>query len=126
MKTGTWIIIFSFCFFSCTNRSYIPSGIIKTDQMGDILWDMIRADLLAREIIKKDTTRNLNTETNILTQKILAIHHIDKSKFDKSFQFYSKRPDMMNMIFDSLDARRTRSNLFEIKRMKGLQKNALR
>ena len=122
MRPCVFIILFSFCFLSCTNRSYIPGDIIRKEQMQNILWDMIRADLLAHEIIKKDSTKNLDTETNMLTQKIFAIHHIDKSKFDRSMQFYSKRPDMMNTILDSLNSRRLRNNVFEKKRLQGLQK----
>ena len=82
---------------------------------------MIRADLLAHEIIKKDSTKNMNTETNILTQKIFAIHHIDKIKFDRSMKFYSKRPDMMDNILDSLYANRVRLNS-EKQRLKNLPK----
>jgi len=122
MRSGVFIILFSFCVLSCTNRTYIPGDVIRKEQMQDILWDMIRADLLAHEIVKKDSTKNLNTETNILTQKIFAIHHIDKAKFDRSFQFYSKRPDMMNTIFDSLNSKRVRNNIFEKKRLQVLEK----
>src|SRR2546425_713864 len=123
MIRATSIIIFSVCLISCTNRSYIPGEIIKTAQMEDILWDMIRADFLAREIIKKDSTKNLTAETNILTGKVLAIHHIDKVKFDKSIQFYEKHPDIMNRIFDSLDAKKIRKNYPENRKIKELQKN---
>ena len=126
MMRQTWLIIMIFCFLSCTNRTYIPDKIIKTSQMGDILWDMIRGDLLAHEIIKKDSTKNLITETNILTEKIFAIHHIDKLQFEKSLQFYTKRPDMMNTIFDSLDARKIRHTFLERQKIKTLQKNAVR
>ena len=82
---------------------------------------MIRADLLAHEIIKKDSSKNNNTETNILTQKIFAIHHIDKTTFDRSMKFYSKRPDMMDNILDSLYANRVRINS-EKQRLKNLPK----
>jgi Domain of unknown function (DUF4296) len=93
--------------------------------MEDILWDMIRADFLAREIIKQDSTKNLNTETNILSGKILAIHQIDKVKFDKSIQFYAKHPDIMKIVFDNLDTKKTMKNFSEKKKIKELQKNVV-
>jgi len=120
------LFILLFCLESCTNRSHIPDQIIGMPQMGDIMWDMIRADLLAHEIIKKDSTKNLNAETSKLTEKIFAIHHIDKLQFEKSLQFYSKRPDMMNTIFDTLDARKVRHTFLERQKIKALQKNAVR
>lgn len=126
MMRVTCLIILLFCLASCTNRSHIPDTIIKTSQMGDIMWDLIRADLLAHEIIKKDSTKNINTETTNLTEKIFAIHHVDKLQFEKSLQFYSKRPDMMNTIFDTLDARKARHTLLEKQKIKILQKNAVR
>ena len=115
MIRGTSIFVFLFCLISCTNRSYIPDNIIRKAQMEDILWDMIRADLLAHEIIKKDSTKNLNNETNILTGKVLAIHHIDKVKFDRSIRFYEKHPDIMNLILDSLNAKKNRDKIAEMR-----------
>lgn len=126
MMRVVFSIILLFCFGSCTNRSHIPDKIIRISQMGDIMWDLIRADLLAHEIIKKDSTKNLNTETVKLTEKIFAIHHVDKLQFEKSLQFYAKRPDMMTTIFDTLDARKVRHTFLERQKIKTLQKNALR
>ncbi|MEP6616996.1 MAG: DUF4296 domain-containing protein [Ginsengibacter sp.] len=111
---------------SCTNRSSIPDDVIKKPKMEDIMWDMIRADLLAHEIVKRDSTKNLSTETNQLTSKIFAIHHIDNLMFEKSMKFYTSRPDIMSTIFDSLDARRVRKSFFEKEKMKAARRNATR
>ena len=45
----------------------VPANIIKPKQMQEVLWDMIRADTLAQEIIKKDSAKNFTVQIDTLT-----------------------------------------------------------
>lgn len=99
---------------SC-NNSHIPSGIIKPPQMEDILWDMIRGDVLAQQIVKNDSSRDLKITSLELSQKVLAIHNIDRSKFEKSVTFYQNHPDLMKAIFDSISASQPRRSFMQLK-----------
>lgn len=88
--------------------------------MQNIFWDMIRGDLLAQEIIKNDSTKNLKTESFAITEKIFSIHKINRDKFEKSIAFYEKHPGLMKVMFDSLNAVQTRKHSKEIEgRKKG-------
>ena len=111
------ILFLSFVFItSCTNRTYVPSGIIKPREMQNIFWDMIRGDILAQEIINKDSNKNLKTESFAITEKIFSIHNINRAKFEKSIAFYEKHPGLVRIILDSLNAVQTRKNSKEIER----------
>ena len=78
--------------------------------MQDIFWDIIRGDILAAEIIKKDSAKNLKSESFAITEKIFQIHHINREKFDKSITFYSKHPELLKNILDSLSAKQARQD----------------
>lgn len=106
-KYQVLLLIFIFT-ASCNSNSFIPHGIIKPPQMQQIFWDIIRGDILAQEIVKNDSTKNVKTESLAITEKVLLIHHTNKDKFEKSMSFYSKHPQLLKVIFDSIDARQTR------------------
>lgn len=105
---------------SCNSNSYIPSDIIKPRQMQNIFWDIIRGDILAQEIVKNDSTKNIKNESFAVTKKVYSIHHITEDKFKKSIAFYEKHPTLLKTIFDSLSTMQARGDSTEIeKRMHG-------
>lgn len=106
------IIVFSFFFYSC--KELTPSGVIKPRVMQDILWDVMRADALAQEISKKDSTLLLAEENMKLTKKVFLIHDVTQEQFEKSFSYYSQNPDKMKIILDSLNARQQRAAATEL------------
>jgi uncharacterized protein DUF4296 len=104
---------FSLLFFcsliSCANKESIPSGIIPKDEMQKILWDMIQADQFSKQYIIKDSAKkNVGVETMKLYNEVFQVHHITKDEFQKSYQFYISRPDILKIVFDSLSAQGNR------------------
>ncbi len=75
------ILLIFFVITSCTKSTYVPPGIIKPSEMQSIFWDIIRGDMLAQEIVNKDSTKNLKAESYIITEKIFSIHIINRAKF---------------------------------------------
>lgn len=100
-----------FCFLmACENRDKIPNGILPKKEMQNILWDMIQADQFSKQFVLKDSAkRNVKQETTQLYDEVFQIHHISKDAFTKSYQFYTSRPDLLKIIFDSLAAQGNRS-----------------
>ena len=95
---------------SCNKEEKVPADIIKPEKMEDILWDYLKADSYASEIIKKDTTKN-DTLVNLQLQKTIFSHYgISSEKFYKSYQYYISHPDKMTPILDSMSAKRDRIN----------------
>lgn len=110
------IVSVALIIFSCNSADYIPSNIIKPAQMENIFWDMMRGDILAQEIIKKDSIQTLKTANYTITEKIFAIHKTSREKFKESLDFYSRHPALLQIIFDSLHAVQERKNSFEIEK----------
>ncbi|MEO6329207.1 MAG: DUF4296 domain-containing protein [Ginsengibacter sp.] len=116
MKRISILMLVFIIISSCNNSNYIPPDVIKPVQMQTIMWDMIRGDLLAQEIVKKDSGQNIKSTGFTITEKILAIHNIDRTKFKKSMDFYERHPVLLKTIFDSLNAVQTRKNFLEIEK----------
>lgn len=93
-------------FFSC--KDSIPSGVIAKEKMQQVLWDVLRADALSQQIIKKDSTKSQTVESAILTKKVFLIHHISEEEFKKSYAYYTSRPDLMKPMIDSINAQQVR------------------
>ena len=96
--------------FSCSDKNKTPSGIILPKEMPGIMWDVIRAQALANEVARKDSSINVESQTKALTQKVFEIHHITSSSFDKSYDWYSAHPDILRLMFDSLYTQKQREN----------------
>jgi len=71
---------------------------------------MIQADQFSKQFIARDSVKkkNLDSETMKLYNEVFQIHHITKDEFQKSYQFYISRPDMLKIVFDSLAAQGNR------------------
>lgn len=97
------LFFFAICLLiSCSNKHTVPSEIIGIKQMTKIMWDVLRAQALAAEISRLDSAANLVAETKTYTQKALDIHNTSVADYNKSYNWYSKHPDIMQIIFDSL------------------------
>lgn len=110
-----------FCFvlilvlFSCSDRNKIPSGIIPAKEMSAIMWDVIRAQVLANEVSRKDSSINVESQTKTFTQKVFEIHHVTSAFFDKSYDWYSSHPNILKLMFDSLYTQKQRENDLQMK-----------
>jgi hypothetical protein len=114
------LFVFMIFVISCNGNTHIPSDVIRPDKMQAIFWDIIRGDILAEEIVRKDSSKNLKDEKAELTEKIFSIHKINKETFQNSLVFYEKHLDLMKTIFDSLNAKQANRNYMEFERNKHL------
>ncbi len=83
--------------------------------MKSILWDVMRAQSLVRELSLKDSTVDVAIRTQLLFQKIFEIHRTDSALFNKSYNWYVKHPDDLKLIFDSLYVQKARENSLQLK-----------
>jgi Domain of unknown function (DUF4296) len=110
-----FFFIMCFILFSCSGKNKVPAEIIQQKEMQNILWDVIRAQALSGEMAGKDSAINEIAETNILTRKVFEIHHITSSAFDQSYAWYTGHPEMMRIIFDSMNIQNQRRNDLRMK-----------
>ena len=85
------------------------------------MWDLMRADAYVSDFIMKDSTKNKNTESGILYEKVFAIHSTTQESFQKSMAFYESRPDLLKVITDSLRNDEKRVQNYEDYNKKPLQ-----
>lgn len=106
---------FFYCFFllafsSCMSNNKPPGSIIQPQKMQGVLWDVLRAQALASEMVKKDSSLNDTIELKALTKKVFEIHQTTAGDFNKSYSWYIKHPEAMTVIFDSIYTQYERSN----------------
>ncbi|MEO6290290.1 MAG: DUF4296 domain-containing protein [Ginsengibacter sp.] len=97
-------------FFSCSNKNETPSGIIPPKQMSGIIWDLVKAQALASEVARKDSSMNVEARRKILTREVFEIHKTDSNDFDKSYDWYTNRPELLRIMIDSLYIQKQREN----------------
>lgn len=114
MKNILSFVIFTLL-WSCSEKNKIPAKIIQPNEMQNILWDVMRAQALSNEIARKDSSINEIAETKVLTQRVFEIHNITSTAFSRSYSWYTNHPDIMKIIFDSLNAQNQRESQLEIK-----------
>ena len=115
-----------FILFSCSGKNKVPAEIIQPKEMQNILWDVIRAQALSGEMARKDSTINEVAETKILTQKVFEIHNITSSAFDQSYSWYTNHPEMMRIIFDSMNIQNQRQNDLRMKVYKPFKEDSIK
>jgi len=118
-KRNRWLLFVMFCLCSCWQAKPGHGEVLSINAMKLVMWDMIQADEFAIVYIGKDSSRNLQKETNLLYQKVFALHKIDSKRFFASFEFYKNHPDHYKVLVDSLTAfaNRERDNRFYINRV---------
>jgi hypothetical protein len=104
MKQVFFTMLF-FGFLSCTNSQKVPDGVIPVSKIGAVLWDVMEADALVEHKQLFDTTLKRYDTSIQLYQQVLQIHHTNSEAFKKSIRFYQTRPDLLQIIFDSLQHR---------------------
>lgn len=95
---------------SCSDNKKIPENILKPEKMEAVLSDVMMADALNQERIIRDSLLYISKENVSYFKKIFQLHAVTKEEFEKSIQFYTKRPDLMRAIIDSVSAVVSRKN----------------
>lgn len=106
-------LIFLMTLFSCGKSKKPPSTVIQPKEMQSILWDVMRAETLASEIGRKDSSVDVAIQTKFFSQKVFSIHETDSATFNKSYNWYLKHPDVLTIIFDSLYVQKEREKNLE-------------
>ena len=94
-----------FILTACGKKEKVPDGIMPVPQMTNVLWDLMLADEMVALKYPVDTG-NIRFDTSlVLYSQVAKAHNTTQKQFQQSLQFYKKRPDLMQVIIDSLTAR---------------------
>ena len=108
------VLIFSILIFFYSCKESAPSGIINPQKMQEILWNVFKADALAQELAKHDSSRTLASENVRLTNEVFALHQITKEQFEKSYSYYAQHPDVLRTMLDSINVQQARVDSVDI------------
>jgi|SRR6185437_2501471 len=92
----------------CSDKDRIPSGVLSRQKMEDVLWDMIQADQYSSFLTKDSAHIDLKEERLRLYQQVFLLHGVSREQFRKSYDYYMARPDLTQMLFDSLQSKGNR------------------
>jgi hypothetical protein len=101
---------------ACHDKNEIPRGILKKEQMQDVLWDIMQADAFTNSFIKKDSSKNPTNENIKLQKQIFLIHGISREDFYTSYSYYKEHPGLMLAVIDSITAKEIRDDGIRAKR----------
>lgn len=105
-------ILFITVYTGCTDRTKVPEGILSKDAMRDLVWDLMQVDVYSRQhsgINMRDSLEAYKTKRTVFYQQVLDLHNTSRTAFNKSLDYYMSRPDLTQVIFDTLAARQARS-----------------
>jgi hypothetical protein len=91
--------------FSCSSRDKKKPVILTQQKMEKIIWDIMQVDEFANSYISRDSLKDLNKERLQLYLKVFQLHKVSKDDFNASMKYYSSKPDLMKVIFDSLSSK---------------------
>ena len=98
------LVIFLVVFLFNENQPQegLPDGIIPTSVMKSIIWDYTNAEVYQQ---MKSSSGNLDTSTigfaNI-QQAILKHYKVDKSVYDKSYDYYQNHPALLGRTIEEI------------------------
>jgi uncharacterized protein DUF4296 len=90
------------CVSGCKNKDGIPSGILGKDKMQAVWWNVIQANSLTIQVIKKDTTKNTLIENAKLQKQVFDTYNITREDFYNSYSWYKAHPQLMAEVLDSM------------------------
>lgn len=109
MKKVLVIPVLSCCLvlFSCALGT--PKDVLDKNKMQEVLWDVAKGGEFVNGFV---SFRYPELNRAALNQKVLEevfkIHGITKKQFDKSLEYYQRKPELFIAILDSINTRQNR------------------
>ncbi|MBI5373143.1 MAG: DUF4296 domain-containing protein [Sphingobacteriales bacterium] len=111
MRKGLFLVLMMAALFSgCKKKEAVPAKLLSRQQMEDVLWDLMRADLFINNyLVVKDTALDKKKQEIELYSKVLKLHKVSQDLFRESFRYYRSHPMLLKDLMDTLN-RRTDTN----------------
>lgn len=105
------LIFVSLFLVACTEGNDPKKDVLPPQKMESVLWDILKAEAIADSRQLKDSSFQSIAIHTTLYDTVFAVHQIDKDVFKKSLRYYESRPDLLKIIFDSLQSKSDRRTL---------------
>lgn len=83
----------------------VPEGVLPTDKMQALYWDLMRADEMVNYYALLDTAYVRTKHQDSLYTAIFGIHQVSRETFLKSKSYYETHPEKLKPILDSIHSR---------------------
>lgn len=107
MRNPILVAIILFLLISCENKT--KEKVLSPERMELIIADMMLAEGYSESGANKDSSRPKNAFLSNEISKVLAVHKVTKEEYNRSFQYYIKRPDLMLKMIDSITSKAARN-----------------
>jgi hypothetical protein len=101
----SYFIFFLLILLVSCSRSKYPDGILAPEKMQAVYWDYLRADVYAKEMLSKDSSRNIDSANIQFQQQLFEKHKVSKETFYKSYEYYISHQLLMKDMLDTMQVR---------------------
>jgi len=99
------LLLISISLFACTAKKKVPSGVLPIPKMSVVMWQVMQADAVVSRRYVVDTSFKKFDTSLLLYGQIFATQKTSADQFKKSMRFYESRPDLLQVLLDSLQHR---------------------
>ncbi|MGE9315022.1 DUF4296 domain-containing protein [Niabella sp. CJ426] len=83
---------------------------LPKEKMEKIMWDVAQSsELLNGYVYYKYPEQNRAALNDAMLQRVFKIHNVTKEQFNKTLDYYEKRPDELKTIIDTVVSRQKRA-----------------
>jgi hypothetical protein len=97
--------VFLLFLFSCRSKTAVPEGIIPVEKMTGVMWDLALADALVNHRYPTGIEAKKLDTSMVVYQQVAKAHGTTQRQLKQSLRFYEGRPDLLQIIIDSLQKR---------------------
>ncbi|ANH79881.1 hypothetical protein A8C56_01820 [Niabella ginsenosidivorans] len=89
-----------------------PKGVLSEEKMEAVLWDIAKgSEFVNSYVYYRYPQLNHAAINQEVLRKIFTLHNITKEQFDKSLDYYQRKPDVFAALLDSINVQQTRKKL---------------
>lgn len=91
---------------SCGNSG----SVLPKEKMEKVMWDVAQSsELLNGYVYYKYPEQNRAALNDVMLDKVFKIHNITREQFNKTLDYYEKRPDELKVVIDTIVSRQKRA-----------------
>lgn len=92
----------------------VPNGVLSKKKMEKVLWEVMQGSEFANGYIYyRYPQLNRAAINNTLLDEIFKTNKITKKEFNKSLEYYQNHPDLLMVMMDSIQAKKSRERIEE-------------
>ncbi len=96
-----------FTLLSCAHSD----DVLPKEKMEKVMWDLAQSsELLNGYIYYKYPEQNRAALNNVMLDKVFKIHNITREQFNKTLDYYEKRPNELKVVIDTIVSRQKRAS----------------